>query len=369
MAAAAWHPQATAAAASQDWSPFVLVAGLLLVGLVVADDGLFAAAGRRLAAAASGDGTLLVGVVALVTVVTAVLNLDTSVAFVTPVVVHGFAERRRPGTVAVAACLLLSNAASLLLPGANLTNLIVLGSNHQSGAQFAAHAVPAAAVAVGVTTLVVVLAHRRVGQQPPTAALPPADGGSSGADRHHAARPRWGVGAVAVVAVTVAVVALPDAALPVLGVGLVAVAVRILQRRLAVRRASEAVGPQVLVGLFGLAVALGTIGRIWSGPSTLLHQTGLLATAGLGAAATVVANNLPAASLLGARGVAHPVALLVGLNVGPNLFATGSLSWLLWLRAARQAGAAPSVRRTALLGVLSAPPAIVAAVGILALAH
>jgi hypothetical protein len=36
-------------AANQDWPPFVLVSGLLLVGLVADESGLFAAAGRALA--------------------------------------------------------------------------------------------------------------------------------------------------------------------------------------------------------------------------------------------------------------------------------------------------------------------------------
>jgi Na+/H+ antiporter NhaD/arsenite permease-like protein len=47
-----------------------------------------------------------------------------------------------------------------------------------------------------------------------------------------------------------------------------------------------------------------------------------------------VLNNLPAASLLAARAVSHPFSLLAGLNLGPNLCVTGSLAWLLWLRAA-----------------------------------
>ncbi len=37
------------AAAGQDWPPFVLVSGLLLVGLVSEEDGLFQAAGQQLA--------------------------------------------------------------------------------------------------------------------------------------------------------------------------------------------------------------------------------------------------------------------------------------------------------------------------------
>ena len=82
----------------------------------------------------------------------------------------------------------------------------------------------------------------------------------------------------------------------------------------------------------------------------------------------VCVNNLPAASLLAARPPAHPFALLIGLNLGPNLFVTGSLAWLLWLRAARAAGARPSVAIAARLGALSVPLAMAAALAALALA-
>jgi arsenical pump membrane protein len=56
----------------------------------------------------------------------------------------------------------------------------------------------------------------------------------------------------------------------------------------------------------------------------------------------------------------------VGLNVGPNLFVTGSLAWVLWLRVARRAGARPSVGTAAGLGAVAVPLAMVAALGLLA---
>ena len=52
------RPSAARSAAAQDWSPFVLVTGLLLVGLVVDGDGIFAAAGHQLARV-SRSGILL----------------------------------------------------------------------------------------------------------------------------------------------------------------------------------------------------------------------------------------------------------------------------------------------------------------------
>ena len=115
-------------------------------------------------------------------------------------------------------------------------------------------------------------------------------------------------------------------------------------------------GVPVLVGLFGVAVALGTLGRVWSGPATLMSHLDLWGTAVVAAVSSVLLNNLPAASLFAARVPAHPLAMLVGLNLGPNLFVTGSLAWFLWLRAARTAGARPSIAKASRIGVVRRAP-------------
>src|SRR5581483_7762711 len=79
--------EAILASAGEAWPPFVLVAGLLLLGAVADADGLFEAAGARLAASPLGPRALLLALLALVALVTAVLNLDTAVCFLTPVLV------------------------------------------------------------------------------------------------------------------------------------------------------------------------------------------------------------------------------------------------------------------------------------------
>src|ERR1051326_2890865 len=84
---------ASLAAARQAWPPFVLVAGLLMIGRVAALDGLFDAVGARLARLPLGPRGLLLVLFALVALVTAVLNLDTSVVFLTPVLIHAARQR------------------------------------------------------------------------------------------------------------------------------------------------------------------------------------------------------------------------------------------------------------------------------------
>jgi arsenical pump membrane protein len=352
--AAFLNPGDARSAASQDWPPFVLVAGLLLIGLVAADDGLFSAAGHRLARIPGNGVILFVGAAVLVALVTATLNLDTSVAFLTPVLVYT-ARRRGEGEAALLyGCLLLSNAGSLLLPGSNLTNLIVLGHLHLSGGRFLTKMAPAWAASVVLTALVVAVAERRTLR---TRIGPAAE----------VERPVLGMGLAAVLAAVALVLSLRSPAVPVLVVGMLAVGLRLARRRERSTRVLEVLGLPVLTGLLGVAVALGTLGRTWSGPADLLAHLNSWATATLAALVSVVVNNLPAASLLAARVPQHPFPLLVGLNVGPNLFVTGSLAWILWLRAARTAGAEPSIVKASGLGAVAVPLSMACALGALAL--
>lgn len=340
------------AAASQDWSPFVLVTGLLLVGLVADDDGLFKAAGDRLARTSSSGVGLFLGATMLVGAVTAVLNLDTSVAFLTPVLVYAARSRGGGEAPLLYGCLLLSNAGSLFLPGSNLTNLIVLGHLRMTGADFFSHMWAPGLVALFVTAVVVgVLEHRELRLRSlPTASPAPVV---------------WGLGLVAVGVSALFVLVLAAPALEVLCVGVVAIVIRIMRGRDHVSHVAEVLGVPLLVGLFGIAVALGTLGRAWSYPGVTMSHFNVWATGAVSALASVIFNNLPAASLLSAHAPTHPFALLIGLNLGPNLFVSGSLAWLLWLRAARVAGAEPSIARASTLGLWAVPLSVAAALAAL----
>ena len=346
-------PGAGRAALDQDWPPFVLVAGLLLVGLVADADGLFAAVGARLARRTAHPVAFAAAVVVVTGAVTAVLNLDTAVAFLTPVLVYAGRRRGAGEAVALYGVLMLANAGSLLLPGSNLTNLIVLGARHYSGAQFVARTWLASLAALGATAVCVVVAERadaRVGDVPEGATTP---------------RVR-ALGVLGAAAAAAAVLALGDPALWVLGVGVAVVAARLATRSVSVARAREALGLSTLAGLFGVAVALGVAGREWGALEHLSHLD-TVATAGAAALATVLVNNLPAASLFAAHAPSHPFALLVGLNLGPNLAATGSLAWVIWWRAARSAGARPSLARAGRIGLVAVPVSMALALGALAL--
>ena len=362
VVAASLDPPGAGSAARQDWPPFVLVSGLLLLGLVAGRDGLFEAAGRRVAGVARGGRSLMVASAGLLAVVTAMMNLDTTVVFLTPVVILAARRVGAAGTAVLYLSVMMANGASLLLVGSNLTNLIVVNQNGLSAGSFALHMLPvwiASVVAVAVT---VGLYFRRDLR---------SDGRPALVDDSPDRRPRLGVGLVGVVAAVTAMVVLPvtDGALVVLAIGLAAVGWRAGQGALGWGEARATVNGPVLLGLFGLAVALGTVGRAWAGPATLLAHRSSAGTAAVATVAAVVVNNLPAASLLGARPVPNPYALLIGLDIGPNLAVTGALSAVLWLQSATAVGARPSAGRFTRVGLVVTPVALAAALGALALAH
>jgi arsenical pump membrane protein len=239
------------------------------------------------------------------------------------------------------------NASSLFLPGSNLTNLIVIGHEHVTGSEFARRMLPGALGATFATALALWLLHRsRLG------------GGRLDGTRTPNPGP---LGVIATAGVIALMLALADPALPVLALGIAAAAALALRGRLDRRDLLEAVNPLALAAVFCVAVALGTLARAWGGPAELMDEAARVPTAVIGALAAVLLNNLPAAALLSAERLHHGRALLVGLNVGPNLAVTGSLSAFLWLQAARQAGARPSVLRYSKLGVLVAPAGIAGA--------
>jgi arsenical pump membrane protein len=334
------------AALSQTWPPFVLVTALLAVGQVAGADGLFEAAASRLVRLPGPPVALLLACLGLVMLVTAFLNLDTSAVFLTPVLIG--VARRRGLQVApfLYGAIFMANASSLFLPGSNLTNLLVLDGGHGGGSFFTTMLAPAL-LAPLITAVGLVVIHRR--------AL-----AGSGSHPHDDLAPiRVGAGLLGASAAAVLMVALANPALPVLGVALVLVLWRAFDGY-GLARSVAALGLPALFGLFGLSLALGLAARAGALPADLLRGVGAPATAAVAALASIAVNNLPAAVLLSSHGTDQPQALLLGLNLGPNLAVTGSLAVLLWWRAARAAGLRPSALDYSRQGLILAPLAILA---------
>ncbi len=129
----------------------------------------------------------------------------------------------------------------------------------------------------------------------------------------------------------------------------------------------------LVAGLFVLVEALNRTGLVGALANTL--RASPLSTPGLAAASSAILaltsnlmNNLPAGLIAStAIAQAHPAqtvtdALLIGVDLGPNLSITGSLATILWLTAIRREGESVGFWRFLKVGALVAPPALVVAV-------
>jgi arsenical pump membrane protein len=334
----------------------VLVAALLLVGQVAHRAGVFELAAAWLARMPGPPALLLVACLGLVALVTAVLNLDTAAVFMTPVLI-ATARRRGLGVAPfLYGAVFMANASSLFLPGSNLTNLLVLhgaGAHSISGGAFFSRMLSLSLPACALTAAGLLVWHRR--------ALVPAEVQPDDRPSTENEPELLGPALLGCLAAALLIVLLGDPALPVLGVAVVLLALGVHRRRLGLPEAIGRLGLPSLCGLFLLALALGTLARSGGFTASLLHDAGGPLTAAVAALASVLVNNLPAAVLLSARGHPDTGALLLGLNVGPNLAVTGSLSALLWWRAARSVGVRPSALSYSSQGVVLSVLAIAGA--------
>jgi len=347
------------------------VIGFLIAILVLAhlcdDDGLFRACGAWMARSAAGrPRRLLTLVFVTAAVTTAVLSLDTTVVLLTPVVFATAARldvRARPH---VYACTHLANSASLLLPVSNLTNLLAFGASGLAFGHFAGlMALPWLAV-IGVEYAVFgrfFASDLSAGPRP----RPDARAGSTGTP----------VFTVAVVGLTLAGFVVASAAGVSPAWAALAGAAVLAGRALARRRTTplsllQAADLPFAVFVLGLGIVVAAVVRNGLGAALQpLLPAGtslpaLLAIAALAAVLANVCNNLPAVLVLlpltAPSGAGAVLAVLLGVNIGPNLTYTGSLATLLWRRTLRHHGSAPDLGEFTRLGLLTLPAGLVLAV-------
>jgi arsenical pump membrane protein len=348
-----------------DLSGVVAFLGAVLVLAKLCDDeGLFEAAGGAIARVRVGSHGLLRQVFVIASTITAVLSLDAAVVLLTPVVLATVRRLRTPVRPYAYATAHLANAASLLLPVSNLTNLLAFHLAHLSFTKFTAvMALPWLA-----TIAVVYLIFRWFFAADLRVTPHPEEPGPT---------PRPPVFVLVVVGLTLAGFAVAQS----VGVapawvalaGATALAVRSLRRgHTSVVEIARSANVSFLVFVLALGVVVQAVTR--SGIDTALSKVlppgsslpALLVIAAVAAVLANLVNNLPATLLLlplvAPGGPTAILAVLLGVNIGPNLTYAGSLSNLLWRRVLRHNNVEAGVGEYTRLGLCTAPVALLVAV-------
>ncbi len=361
---------AAAAAVGKGLDVYLFLFGMMLLSEVARREGLFDAVAAFAVNRAKGSPRRLFLLVYAAGVgVTVFLSNDATAVVLTPAVFAAAKRARTDPLPHLFACALVANAASFVLPISNPANLVLYGDHTPAlGRWLASFAVPSL-LAIGATYLGLKWAERR---------------GLGAACEAAVSQPRitragWtalaGLGCT--VAGLLAVSALDrPLGLPTAILGtLTAAAVSITERRSPLRLlrgVSWSIIPLV-AGLFVLVEALGRTGLVGALAGALARAAQASQTLAAAVAGALLAllcnlvNNLPAglmASAVSSHAQAPPRvvdALLIGVDLGPNLSVTGSLATILWLAAIRREGEDVGFWRFLKTGAVVAPPALVLA--------
>jgi arsenical pump membrane protein len=352
---------------------YLFLVGMMLLAELARLEGLFDWLAAWAARVAKGSASRLFALIFAVGVlVTVFLSNDATAVVLTPAVaaVVRTVQAKEPLPY-LFTCAFVANAASFVLPISNPANLVIYGSHMPPLLVWLpTYALPSL-LSIGATFAALRWTQRGRLRAPVSAAvtLPSLSAGGMLAAA--------GIALTALVLLAASALDL-DLGLPTFLAGLATLLLVLTRARFGLfavlRDISWGVLPLV-AGLFVLVQALdrtGVTGELAQAVGTLVRWSagGAAWVSGLalGFGCNLV-NNLPA-GLLAARvvelaRVPPPVraAVLVGVDIGPNLSVTGSLATILWLTALRREGLHVGAWQFLKLGALVMPPALVLAIG------
>lgn len=341
------------------------LAAVLALARVCDDEGLFRAAGVAMARASSGTQRRLFAAVFVIgAATTAILSLDATVVLLAPAVLATARTMGVPVRPHAYATAHLANSASLLFPVSNLTNLLAFTAAGLSFIHFAAlMTLPwLAAIAVEFALLRWLFA-RDLATEPKRDAAPDA------------------VDVPVFVLLVLLLTLVGFAVTEFLGlspawaalVGALVLGIRGLARgRSTIAGIADAINVPFLTFVLCLGVVVDAVmlHGLDAAMRDLLPTGGTLpALLGIACVAAVlsnVVNNLPAVlvllPLVAAAGPGAILAVLIGVNVGPNLTYVGSLANLLWRNEIHRSGIKTGFREFTRVGLCTVPVTLVVAV-------
>ncbi len=351
---------------------YLFLLGMMLLAAVARHAGLFDWLAAKAAVLARGSAARLFTLVfAVGTVVTVFLSNDATAVVLTPAVAAvARATKAEQPLPYLLVCAFIANAASFVLPISNPANLVIYGSHMPPLlAWLPRYALPSA-LSIFATYAVLRWTQRAALRQGISSEIerPRLSAGGTMA--------AWGIAGTAAVLLAASAFGL-QLGLPTFLAGVATAALVLLRSRsgpmTVLRDVSWGVLPLV-AGLFVLVEALektGVTSDLAGLLQALAQRSATLAAWASGVALAVgcnLVNNLPAGLVAGrvteiANVPEHVrAAVLIGVDLGPNLSVTGSLATILWLIALRREGQSVGAWTFLKLGALVMPPALVLAI-------
>ncbi len=357
---------------------YLFLAGMMLLAELARQQGVFDWLAALAAKQARGSADRLFALVFGVgTMVTVFLSNDATAVVLTPAVYAVAKAVKAAPLPYLFVCAFIANAASFVLPISNPANLVVFGSHMpplpSCLAQFAVRSL----LSIGAAYVVLRLTQRESLRQSVAEHIDvPA---LSRAGRLTAC----GIGLAAAVLLSASAFDI-RLGLPTFLAGALTACVVLLDRRQApwdlLKHISWSVLPLV-GGLFVMVEGLARTGAIERASVVLQMAARSSAAATSWIAGAIVAlacnlmNNLPVGLIAGSAATAASAppqvtgALLIGVDLGPNLSVTGSLATILWLVALRREGQDVGTWRFLRLGAVVTAPALLLALSGYVLVH
>jgi len=354
-------------AVSNGTDVYLFLIGMMLLSEVARKEGLFDWLAAQAVTCARGSAQRLFLIIYVVGVlVTVFLSNDATAVVLTPAVLATTRAARLQPLPYLFICAFIANAASFVLPIANPANLVVFGGQMPALSAWL-HCFAAPSFVAIIATYVVLWLTQRTALSAKVGAIedpsPLAVGGKLAA---------IGMALTVVLLLSASAFGRP-LGLPTFCAGAsLAGMVLVISRQSPLpmlKDASWSVMPLV-AGLFVLVAGLNKTGLL----SALAHDLHDAAAASpqatswvasiVAAIASNIVNNLPtgviaAGASQAARVPAHVTsAILIGVDLGPNLSVTGSLATMLWLIALRREGENIPFWRFLRLGLFVMPPAL-----------
>jgi arsenical pump membrane protein len=352
---------------------YLFLTGMMLLAETARSEGLFdwlaAHAAKRAEGSAQRLFVLIYGVGAVVTIF---LSNDATAVVLTPAVAAAVktAKAKQPLPYLLI-CAFIANAASFVLPISNPANLVIYASKMPPLLQWLPRYLPASIVSILATYAVLRWTQRKALSEKIAKTIRAPKLSQAG---------KIAAGGIVATGVALLVSSALDIqlGLPTAIAGAITAIIVLISERKApwpmLKDISWGVLPLV-AGLFVLVEALDKSGLIQT-IAGILHReserSAMIAGWGAGgvvAIASNLMNNLPAGLI--AAGALHNAdapeqvtrAVLIGVDLGPNLSVTGSLATILWLTALRREGQDIGGWTFLKLGILVMPPALILAIG------